>query len=432
MTVGWQRGESIRLSLRDAKIAVELLSGRECSAEDEERKPAVARLVRDRGVRLIGDSLYLGDMQIVCWDDTEAIRRIIKGAHVGTSHGCWPKTFAKIRQRFVGLTALAVRDYVSRCGECLRFNGAPGGRKHRRPTRPMRTDPEPWKHIQVDLVDLSRLSRENDGFSWVLTCVDHFTRYAAVEPLLNKTMEETRRALWRIFLRYGIPSVWQSDNGKEFVNHLTTSLLEEFSVDVRHGRPRKPTSQGSVERFNQDLVVMLGKTGAENGEAARARWIDRLDAVVFYYNGRHHRAIGMSPFKLMFGRDAFVEASGVSLEEVEEVEEATDEQVRRFLRRKEKTVRRGADEEARYDHGRSDGATKLKAFGSVVGEGDLVMERTTGTEDGGVRRKMDALYEEVGKVVSVDETNELVVVKTGAGSSVRMGLTGCKVVPSHA
>ena len=44
---------------------------------------------------------------------------------------------------------------------------------------------------QADLVDLNRLSRKNNGFKYVITCIDVFSKFAWVIPIKTKTAKDT-------------------------------------------------------------------------------------------------------------------------------------------------------------------------------------------------------------------------------------------------
>lgn len=50
------------------------------------------------------------------------------------------------------------------------------------------------------------------------------------------------------------PKILQSDNGDEFVNEEVASLCTFRKVAFIHGRPYKPSTQGSVERANAEAV----------------------------------------------------------------------------------------------------------------------------------------------------------------------------------
>ena len=39
---------------------------------------------------------------------------------------------------------------------------------------------------QIDLVDMSKFSRENDGFKWIITCIDTFSKKAWVFKTKDK------------------------------------------------------------------------------------------------------------------------------------------------------------------------------------------------------------------------------------------------------
>jgi transposase InsO family protein len=110
-----------------------------------------------------------------------------------------------------------------------------------------------------------------------------------------------------------VPTIFHSDNGKEFVNSLSTELMTKLHIDVRHGKPHKPTTQGSVERFNQTLEKIIGKDGwSDDGSASghvNTRWVDRLQCLVFCYNARISRTHRRSPFEVMFGRTPFLKCS---------------------------------------------------------------------------------------------------------------------------
>jgi transposase InsO family protein len=78
--------------------------------------------------------------------------------------------------------------------------------------------------------------------------------------------------LEQLFFLEGFPSIVQSDNGKEFRNHILQDFLAQNCVISKFGRPRRPQSQGQIERANQTLVRRMSK--CLNGQSVR--WIDIL------------------------------------------------------------------------------------------------------------------------------------------------------------
>ncbi|GFT28244.1 uncharacterized transposon-derived protein F54H12.3 [Trichonephila clavipes] len=73
------------------------------------------------------------------------------------------------------------------------------------------------QQFQADLVDMQSLSSLNDGYKYVLTCIDVLSKYAWAIPLKNKTAESIVSGFKKIFSEC-IPKKLQTDAGKEFVN----------------------------------------------------------------------------------------------------------------------------------------------------------------------------------------------------------------------
>src|SRR2546425_13236096 len=63
---------------------------------------------------------------------------------------------------------------------------------------------------QINLADETSLSPHNDGFKYLLTCIDCFKRYAWVVPIKNK-MAATVSAAFASLLDDRIPTYVQSD-----------------------------------------------------------------------------------------------------------------------------------------------------------------------------------------------------------------------------
>ena len=66
----------------------------------------------------------------------------------------------------------------------------------------------------------------DDGFKWILHIVDHWSKFTLAFPLAQKSAKEVTSALeqW-VFPFIGLPSIIQSDNGREFVNTLIEEVL---------------------------------------------------------------------------------------------------------------------------------------------------------------------------------------------------------------
>lgn len=72
--------------------------------------------------------------------------------------------------------------------------------------------------FQVDLVDMSMYSKENDGYKYMLTCIDVLSKFAWVRLLKNKAGLEVPNAFASILSEGRVPQKLQTDRGKEFFN----------------------------------------------------------------------------------------------------------------------------------------------------------------------------------------------------------------------
>ena len=61
--------------------------------------------------------------------------------------------------------------------------------------------PGPDSIWAADLADLSKFSRSNKGYRYLLLVIDVFTKYGYIRPLKKKTGEQTAAAFEDIFLK---------------------------------------------------------------------------------------------------------------------------------------------------------------------------------------------------------------------------------------
>src|SRR3984893_17444864 len=102
---------------------------------------------------------------------------------------------------------------------------------------------------QLDLADLTIISRHNDNYKFILTCIDCYSRYAFAVPVKNKSAPEVESAFEKILLESDRSPVYvQTDKGREFLNAIFLSLLKERMI-------LHYTSENDdiVERLNRTL-----------------------------------------------------------------------------------------------------------------------------------------------------------------------------------
>ena len=71
---------------------------------------------------------------------------------------------------------------------------------------------------QMDLADMQSMQKFNDGYRFLLVCIDVFSKYAWVVPLKNKTGPALVEAFNTILASGRKPEKIMTDQGTEFLN----------------------------------------------------------------------------------------------------------------------------------------------------------------------------------------------------------------------
>ena len=143
---------------------------------------------------------------------------------------------------------------------------------------------------QADLCDMQSKAKHNDGNTFILTCIDCFSKYAWAESLQQKTADEIIKALERILASGRKPKRLQSDRGSEFTNKKVQLFLRKHNIQFFTTDSELKAS--IVERFNRTLKTRMFKHFTN---VNTYRYVDVLQALVDGYNATYHRSIKMQP-----------------------------------------------------------------------------------------------------------------------------------------
>lgn len=157
-----------------------------------------------------------------------------------------------ITSRFIWRNAnKTVREWAKTCLQCQR------AKVHRHTKSPLGKFPTPtarFQHVHVDLVGPLQPSR---GYSYLLTCIDRFTRWPEAVPITDCSSETVARAfLERWIAQFGCPTTVTTDRGSHFEGAFH-KLLDTFGCSHNRTTAYHPAANGLVERFHRQMKAAL-------------------------------------------------------------------------------------------------------------------------------------------------------------------------------
>ncbi|KAG0439816.1 Pro-Pol polyprotein [Dictyocoela muelleri] len=224
------------------------------------------------------------------WESTRA-KIIIYNYHL-PSHLSADKLHSRISAEYIGISRDIVREYVKKCEAC---NMAGSFVKKQNLTYIIAH--KTHERLFMDLIDLKKYHEINNGYKYILTCIDSFSKFAFCYLIMSKDSEIIAEKLEGLCSIEGRWDKIHTDNGKKFCNKHFKDIIDKFNMIHVKGRPRYLESQGQIERFYGTLKRRLSKClfGKEK------MWISVLRDVLFQHNSSIHKATSKSIFEIFRG-----------------------------------------------------------------------------------------------------------------------------------
>jgi len=146
---------------------------------------------------------------------------------------------------------------------------------------------------QCDLLDMSKYSRTNKGYKWILIVIDIFDRKVFAVAMKDKSTHTSTEAMKLIFDLFKCsPSRLTTDDGSEWKGQFQ-KLLDEKKITHRIAEQGDHKLLGVIDRFSRTLKTIIFKYFTENNTTT---WFDMLDNFIKTYNNVPHSGIcDMSP-----------------------------------------------------------------------------------------------------------------------------------------
>ena len=162
-----------------------------------------------------------------------------------------------------------VRRWTRSCIKCQR------AKVQRHTVAPLSSFSTPDARFDIVHIDLVGPLPPSQGYTYLLTCVDRFTRWSEAFPLSTITAAAVAQAFVSGWIaRFGVPSTIVTDRGRQFESNLWSALMKLLGSKRSRTTAYHPQANGMVERFHRQLKSAL-KT-----QQQPSAWMDALPLVL--------------------------------------------------------------------------------------------------------------------------------------------------------
>jgi len=233
-------------------------------------------------------------------DDIALRRQIIRRYHDNRTagHPGELETYNAVREHYwwPGLRRF-ITNYVQGCAQCQQY------KINRNPTKPAfqpikgATSTRPFANCSMDMItDLP----PSHGYNSILSVVDHGLTKGIILIPTNKTVTHKQVGVLLIdnlYKRFGLPDSMISDRGPQFAAKAFQEMLRMLGVKSNLTTAYRPQSDGSTERFNQEIEAYLAIYCSDHPED----WPLAISTLEFTHNDRRHADRLRTSFELIMG-----------------------------------------------------------------------------------------------------------------------------------
>ena len=166
--------------------------------------------------------------------------------------------------------------------------------RHNKPVFEKFEEPtERFGHVYVDLV---RPLPYSDGFKYLLTCVDCFTRWPEAIPILDIRAEAVAGPFFSGWVaRFGTAATITTDRGAQFESRLWDTLCNQLGITRIRTTSYHPQPNGMVEHFHRQPKATIMAHDSPNP------WTTTIRAVLLGIRSAVKETLGRSAAEMTYG-----------------------------------------------------------------------------------------------------------------------------------
>jgi transposase InsO family protein len=179
-------------------------------------------------------------------------------------------------------------------------------RKSNLPAHVLQTIPVTWPFAVWGLDIVGPLRKAPGGYTHLLVAIDKFSKWVEVCPITNLREEQAVTFFTDIIYRFGVPNSIITDNRSQFTGTKFLEFCDKFHIRVDWAAVAHPQTNGQVERANGMILQGLKPRIFDRLNKSGRKWLQELPAVVWSLRTTPSRAIGFTPFFLVYGAAAIL------------------------------------------------------------------------------------------------------------------------------
>jgi hypothetical protein len=161
----------------------------------------------------------------------------------------------------------------------------------------------PLSLIQMDIYDLAKYYKENQGYKYILCIADVYSRKVWAYKMKNKdninVFESFKQFTKDSNIEKYKPTILMSDNDSTFTNSQFKEILDKHDIMFQPNKLNDHHALGLIDSFARTLKKTFTRIFLSNGNS---NWIKHLDEVIDNFNKMPNNAI-----KNITPNDAFKE-----------------------------------------------------------------------------------------------------------------------------
>jgi IS30 family transposase len=144
------------------------------------------------------------------------------------------------------------------------------------------------------------------GFTHIFVQVEKFTKCIEVKHAALITVDKVVEFIKEIMYMFGVPNNIVTDNGTRFTTREIKDFCADSGIKINYASVSHPYSNCQVEHSNGMILQGLKTRIFDRLKPYTGKWIKELPLVLWALCTTSSRAMGHTPFSLVYGSEAML------------------------------------------------------------------------------------------------------------------------------